>query len=458
MPPRAVRFLALLSFLVAVPAAADDAAPPVALVGGRVLTASGEAIADGVVLLSGGRIEAVGAAIEVPSGYRSIDCAGKVVTPGLIDADSSLGLASLDRSASRVTADARAVDAFDAWSPRVATARAEGVTTLLLTGNPSDTLGGTSAVVSIDGEALKADGPLVFNLATGSRSAGTWGAARLAAVRKTLVSARDRRTALERWSRDLAKYEAERRAEKPLPEEEILLPADLLREMQEWTPAERAAWREAAFKSMQREKKYTKPKKPASAPRRPRSDTGLDAVIAVLDPDRLARRPVLLRAELAIDVQAALGLVAEFRLEARIVGGEGLADHAEALAKRKARVIVGNGADDAHRSDGPLAQRRPGLVARLVDAGLKPALGSGGSGGGSRYLRLLAAKEIGEGLAPDDALRALTVWAARVAGVSRRAGSIEAGKRADVVVWSGDPFSPTTRTEHVFVGGRDVRD
>ena len=74
--------------------------------------------------------------------------------------------------------------------------------------------------------------------------------------------------------------------------------------------------------------------------------------------------------------------------------------------------------------------------------------------GSSRFLRVVAAREFGEGLAEEDAPRAVPLGAARAAGAGDRLGSLTPGKRADVVVWTGDPFSVLSRAEVILVGGR----
>ena len=71
-------------------------------------------------------------------------------------------------------------------------------------------------------------------------------------------------------------------------------------------------------------------------------------------------------------------------------------------------------------------------------------------------LRQEAGNAIAYGLDRDAALRAVTLDAARTWGVEARLGSLEVGKDADVVVWSGDPFELTTRAERVFIAGREV--
>jgi imidazolonepropionase-like amidohydrolase len=73
-----------------------------------------------------------------------------------------------------------------------------------------------------------------------------------------------------------------------------------------------------------------------------------------------------------------------------------------------------------------------------------------------RNLRLLAGAAVRNGMPYADALRAITLTPAEIWGVADEAGSIEVGKEADIVVWSGDPFEPLSRAEHVFVSGREL--
>ena len=70
----------------------------------------------------------------------------------------------------------------------------------------------------------------------------------------------------------------------------------------------------------------------------------------------------------------------------------------------------------------------------------------------------LAGNAVSYGMPFDAALRAVTLAPARVWGIADRYGSIEVGKDADLVVWSGDPFELTTAVEHVFISGREVPD
>jgi imidazolonepropionase-like amidohydrolase len=458
------RFTLIASFAIAVSLAGRAATEEtndavLAIVGGEVHTADGPALRGATVIVRGGRIEAVGVDVAVPANARRIDAKGAVVTPGFVDADSALPVDAFDRNFGKGGVEWRAADAVRVDDERFATALRQGVTSFVATGGVRAAFGGAAALVANDADGARvvvADGPIVVNLANADNSGGVWAAQRFAEVHGVFVAARDRRDESDRRRRDVAKYEEKRAADAGTKEERLLLPPELLEAMSRWTPAERAAWREAAMKSMGREKDYVKPKDLAKPPGRGGDDVALDVVLSTFGGKDAAPRRVWLRAESDVDVAAALKLAQEFGLVATVAGGEGLAEHAKELVLAKCPVVVTELGDTVFRDDGPLTKRARGLAARLVAAGLHPAFGSGAQGGGARFLRLLAATQIGEGLAAEDALRAVTVWAAEAAGVADQVGSITVGRRADVVVWDGDPFAAASKPRVVIVGGRVV--
>jgi hypothetical protein len=453
----AAALVTLVSFGGSVAAQASSEPGVVALVGGEVRPVSGPVLAKGTVLLKDGRIEAVGADVEVPAGATVIDCKGRIVTPGLIDADSALALDPAALTSRLPGADVVAVDAFDAFDARLRTALRQGVTTLHLGAGRTQSVGGLTSVVATGPGArspIVRDGALVLNVSTAAAASGLPGAARVAGIRSVLVSVQHREGELERWRRDLADYEEKRLADGPLLEERLLLPPELLERMRLWSSTDRIAWREAAYKAMGRSKRYTKPKKTPSPPPTPRDDPSSDTLASVLGGGDDVRR-VLLRAELENEVGAALDMVRDFDLDAVIAGGEGLRERADELVKARVAVVLTHLGDTAAARTSPLARREAGLGAALAAADLRPALASGGAGSG-RFLRLLAAREVGEGMERGQALAAVTLWAAEAAGVAGETGSLDAGKRADVVVWNGDPLDAATRAERVFVAGEEV--
>ena len=105
------------------------------------------------------------------------------------------------------------------------------------------------------------------------------------------------------------------------------------------------------------------------------------------------------------------------------------------------------------REDGELVN----LPARLADAGIGVAFATGDHDG-TRWLPTHAMHAIRWGLDPETALRAITLEPAKTFGIDARVGSIARGKDADLAVFSGNPFEPTSRLLLVVCNGRIVRD
>jgi len=93
--------------------------------------------------------------------------------------------------------------------------------------------------------------------------------------------------------------------------------------------------------------------------------------------------------------------------------------------------------------------RRAGVNVLLV--------GAGGEAFNVRNIRQEAGNAVAYGMSWDDALRAVTLAPAEAFGIAAQVGTIQVGRDANVVVWSGDPFEFSSRAEQVFIGGRDVK-
>ena len=107
-----------------------------------MLTGAGRVVEKGIVLIRGGKIEAVGADLAIPPGCPVEDFGGAVIAPGLIDPDTALGAAGLNSEASRaLEPDASAEDVFDRFHEDFARALAAGITTVLVTPSPEDVVG-----------------------------------------------------------------------------------------------------------------------------------------------------------------------------------------------------------------------------------------------------------------------------------------------------------------------------
>jgi cytosine/adenosine deaminase-related metal-dependent hydrolase len=139
-----------------------------------------------------------------------------------------------------------------------------------------------------------------------------------------------------------------------------------------------------------------------------------------------------------------------------VVGGGQAYKVADELARRGVPVILTLAAGyrpTANRDDSVVASWRN--AALLRGAGVTVAFGSDDSAD-ARNIPWMAAHAVSFGLPRAEALRSLTLSGAEALGVADRMGSLEPGKRADIIVTDGDPLQMLTRIEHIFVGGVEV--
>jgi imidazolonepropionase-like amidohydrolase len=172
---------------------------------------------------------------------------------------------------------------------------------------------------------------------------------------------------------------------------------------------------------------------------------------------------VLLPANNSIQIIRALRLADEWKVRAVLYGGQQGYAVAAALVASKIPVLVSLKWPERAKDGDPEAEqtlrelrfrdRAPGTPAALAKAGVKFAFYSDGIATPKDIFKSLK-KATDAGLAPDAALRALTLDAADILGLSDRLGSIAPGKIANLVVTDGDIFNEKTKVKHVFVDGR----
>jgi len=381
-------------------------AQTVAITGGKVYPVSGPAIENGTVLVRDGKIVAVGANVAVPNGATRIDATGKWVTPGLINALTGLGVAEINAVPSTVDRTARGdsgvAASFPVWeginpaSTLFTPARNEGVTSVgvIPTGG---LIAGQAAVIDLVPGTLtdminKAPIAMVAQFGDARDGGSTARGEQFARLKELLEDARA-------YSRRRAEFE-------------------------------RAQTRPFAAR---------------------RAD--LEALVPVVE----GRLPLLLNVDQASDIEAVLRLARETNVKVIVAGGAESWEVADKLAAANVPVIVG-AMINIPQSFSTLGSRQetPALLQR---AGVKMVLigtGSGEEGFNVRNLKYDAGVAVAYGLKWDDALRAITLTAAEVLGVANRVGSLQPGRDANIVVWSGDPFEFTTRVEHVLIRGREV--
>lgn len=393
-------------------------AGPIALVGGTVHPVSGPTIEGGVVLFEGGKLVAVGRDVQIPEKAERVDVTGKHVYPGLIDANSQVGLVevssvrgSVDTSETGlVNPNVKAEVAVNPDSELIPVGRAGGVLTVLTV--PSGGLiTGQSACMLLDGWSWED-----MCLKSGVGLHITW----------------PRMRPVEAW-------------------------------WVEEDAGQQTEQRDRALKTIRTAlddaKAYAKAKQAHADGQgaEPEYDTRWEAMLPVL----VGKVPVFIEAEDIQQIQAAIAFCEAEGLKPVIVGGYDAPQCAALLKKHDVPVIVGGVFRMAVRRNEPY-DAGYSLPARLKAAGIRfciaGELGGASSGGPSnvRNLPFHAGVAAGYGLDRDEALKSITLYPAQILGVADRIGSLEAGKDATLIVTTGDPLETSTQITAAYIQGRTV--
>ena len=192
---------------------------------------------------------------------------------------------------------------------------------------------------------------------------------------------------------------------------------------------------------------------------RPRYDRASAALAEALEDHAL----LLLSGNSAQDIRRALELTDRWKINAAIYGGQAGYEIADEIAAKKVAVLIDLKWPEKEKDSDPddiptlrtlrFRDRAPSTPAAFAKSGVKFAFYSGATANPKDLLKAVK-KTIDAGLAPEAALRALTLSPAEIYGVADRLGSIEKGKIANLVVTDGDLFNEKTKIKFVFVDGR----
>ncbi|MBA2354210.1 MAG: amidohydrolase family protein [Acidobacteria bacterium] len=368
-------------------------------------TMAGAPIANGVVLIRDGKIERVGPAaqVQVPAGYREV--AAKVVTPGLIDAHSVVGLSGYlnqphdqdqVESSSPIQPELRAVDAYNAQDKLVEWLRQLGVTTIHTGHGPGALISGQTMVV-------KTVSPL---------------SSRAVLVPEAMVAA-------TLGGSSLSPTKAPGTRSKAI----AMLRAELIKA-----------------------RSYSEKQ---SGPEDKRGDRDLrqEALARVIRKEI----PLLVTAHRAVDIQAALRVASEFDIRLVLDGAADAHLLVDEIKRAGVPVVVH---PTMFRAGGETENLSMETAATLHKAGIPIALQSSFESyvPKTRVVLFEAAVAAARGLTFEQALASITIDAARLLGVQKQVGSIEAGKDADLALFDGDPFEYTSHVVGVFIDGTQVSD
>ena len=382
-----------------------SAAAQVAIQADIVHTMNGSSIKDGVVIIGAdGHIAKVGPASStpVPPGYRVIR--GAVATPGLVDARTVVGLAgALNQphdqmqleTSTAMQPELRAVDAYNARDPLVEWLRSHGITTIHTGHGPGALISGQTMIAKTRGDEV--DEAVIVPEAM---IAATLGEGGLAAQGK---SPGTRAKAI------------------------ALLRAELLKA-----------------------KDYAS-KQAGPADKRPSRDLHLEALARVTNREV----PLLVTAHRVPDLLAALRVASEFGIKIVLDGASESYLVLEKIKAANVPVILHPTMARAAEETGNLSMETASV---LKKAGIPFAIESGYESyvPKTRVVLWEAALAAARGLTQDQALAAVTIDAARLLGVDKRVGSLEAGKDGDVAIFDGDPFEYTSHVVGVVIDGHIV--
>ena len=392
---------------------------PTAIVGAHVFTAAGPLIDNGVVLVKDGRIEAVGAGLAIPAGYEKVDGAGKWVTPGLIDAHSHLGVyaspavqANSDGNelTNPVTAEVWAEHSVWPQDPGFNTARIGGVTTLLILPGSGNLIGGRGVVLrNIPARTVQdmkfPDAPYALKMACGENPKRVYGSkGRAPSTRMGNV----------------AGY--------------------------------RAAWINAADYARKWDDYRAKVAKNEKADP-PKRDLGLDTLAAVLRGEIQVENHCYRADEMVqmIDISKEFGYhiaafhhaVEAYKIADILAANDicvatwtnwwgGKMEMLDGIEANAALVNAAKGGCAIIKSDDP------DLIQRLNQEAAEA---------------LAAGRAAGLQISEAEAIKWITANPAKALGIAKQVGSLEPGKRADVVIWDHNPFSIYARADRVYLDG-----
>jgi imidazolonepropionase-like amidohydrolase len=377
----------------------------IAVRGETVYTMAGAPIRDGVVLIRDGKIERVGPAsqVAIPAGYRTLTA--RVVTPGLIDAHSTVGLSGylnqphdqmqLDTSAP-MQPELRAIDAYDAREFLVGYLRSFGITTVHTGHGPGALISGQTMIVKTVGDTI--DQAVIVPEAMIAASLGQAGLGQGGKSPGTR-------------SKEIA-----------------MLRAELLK-AQDYVAKQKAAGDD-----------------PAKAPSR---DIRMEALARVIR----GEIPLLVNVHRAHDIMSALRVAKEFGIKIVL---DGAAEAYLVMDQIKAAGVPVIIHPTMYRAAGDAENLSMETAAKLRRAGIPVAMQSGYESyvPKTRVVLFEAAIAAANGLSFEEALATITIDAARILGIANRVGSLEPGKDADVVLFDGDPFEYTSHVTGVIINGQ----
>ena len=375
---------------------------------GKVRTMGQEGIIENaVVLVEDDKIKGIGRDLEVPAGAEVYDYSDRIVTPGLIDAHTHLGIGEeglgwegrdYNEMTSPVTPELRAIDAINPEDQGLQDAREHGITTVMAGPGSANVIGGECLALKTGGQVIDemiVKNPVGIKAAFGENPKRVYKEKNQSPSTRMAVAALLRKTFVETEN-----YLAKKNSKKD-------------------------------DEPFERDLKY-------------------EALIPVLQ----GELPLKTHAHRADDIMTALRIAREFSLKLTVEHCTEGHKVAEELAKAGVPAVVGPSMTT--RSKVEVRERDFKTAAVLAEAGVTVAIMSDHPVVPVHNLTFYAALTAKAGLPREEAFRAITINPARILGIDDRVGSLEEGKDADLVVFSEDPFEMSAEVEAVFISGEKL--
>ena len=389
-------------------------APPqtkaVAIKGATIHPVSGPDIPAGTIVFENGKITAIGADVAVPSGADVMEANGKHVYPGLINANTVLGLVEI--GAVRATVDVeesgalnpnvRSITSVNPDSELIPVARAAGVLTALSVPE-GGIISGQSAVLRLDGwtpEEMTVLSPAAMHL--------RWPNLTIDRRPRARKSVKDQQKEMEKAQKQI----------------------------RDAFQIARAYWQ---------------------ARKNPGPDFKADLRWEALMPVFDGKLPLFVHASTLAQIQTALAWAKEMQLKIVLVDGDDAWRVAAQLKESDVPVILGPATSLPPRRDDDYDSAWSS-AAKLQQAGVRFCIASNGRGAetNERNVGYEAGLAAGYGLSKEEALKAVTLYPAQILGVADRLGSLEKGKAATLILTNGDPLDFPTQVEAAFIDGRKI--
>ncbi len=374
---------------------------------------------EGGTVLFDREIRAIGKDVKIPANTEVVDAGGRYVLPGFVDAhchqgmfDGSIGWAGMDgnETTSALTPEMRGIDSFNPYEPSLKDVLKGGVTCINTGPGSGNVIGGQAFVVKPIGHGVVDD--MVVLAPSGLKVAFGENPKRVHGEEKRTPSTRMGVAALLRKTfTDAQNY------------------------LEEWK----------AYGAKSREAK----EKGEAEPQPPKRDLGMEVVVKVIKREI----PLHAHAHRADDIATAIRIAKEFNLRLVLIHCTEGHKITQLIAEAQFPAVVGPTMFWVTKPE--TRERGFETALKLHNAGVKVALQTD-SLTPMNYFPLLPMNVIKIGMNRDDALKCVTINPAQILGIDEHVGSLEPGKDADIVVWSGHPFEFYSKAEQVFINGEEI--